>query len=71
MNRFICLVVACMFVATALYAENAKPFVVPELKEWTGREGAFVPGERTRVVYGDDALGNVAAIFAEIGRAHV
>ncbi len=65
MNRFICLVVACMFVATALYAENAKPFVVPELKEWTGREGAFVPGERTRVVYGDDALGNVAAIFAE------
>lgn len=65
MNRFISFFIACMTFATTLYAENAKPFVVPELKEWSGREGFFVPNEHTRVVYLDDALGEVAAMFAD------
>ncbi len=54
-----------MAVSTALYAENSKPFVVPEVREWSGRDGFFVPDERTRIVYDDDALGRVAAMFAD------
>ena len=29
---------------------NPKPFVIPELKEWKGAEGAFVPTETTKIV---------------------
>lgn len=25
-------------------AVNPKPFVIPELKQWTGKEGSFIPG---------------------------
>ena len=30
---------------------NPKPFVIPELKTWTGEEGQFVPTQSTRIVY--------------------
>lgn len=48
----------------AVYAQNAKPFVIPELKEWKGKEGAFVPSADMRVVYADEALRAVAEAFA-------
>lgn len=48
----------------AVYAQNAKPFVIPELKEWKGKEGAFVPSADMRVVYTDGALRAVAEAFA-------
>lgn len=48
----------------AVYAQNAKPFVIPELKEWKGKEGAFVPSADMRVVYTDEALRAVAEAFA-------
>lgn len=48
----------------AVYAQNAKPFVIPELKEWKGKEGAFVPLADMRVVYADEALRAVAEAFA-------
>lgn len=48
----------------AMYAQNAKPFVIPELKEWKGKEGAFVPSADMRVVYADEALRAVAEAFA-------
>ena len=30
---------------------NPKPFVIPELKTWTGETGQFVPTTSTRIVY--------------------
>ena len=32
-------------------AQNAKPFVIPELKEWKGGNGTFTINEQTRIVY--------------------
>ena len=36
---------------TSIVAQNAKPFVIPELKEWKGSNGEFVLNEQTRIVY--------------------
>lgn len=43
---------------------NPKPFVVPELKTWTGAEGHFVPTGRIAVNGGDKELLRVAEVFA-------
>lgn len=47
--------------------KNAKPFVIPELKEWKGAEGVFVPGSETRIVCpdGDQELLRIARLFSE------
>ena len=47
-----------------LPAQNPKPFVVPELKEWQGKEGNFIPSDKSRIVYGDSSLKQVAEAFA-------
>ncbi|MBD8000860.1 MULTISPECIES: family 20 glycosylhydrolase [Bacteroidaceae] len=47
-----------------LYAQNTKPFVIPELKEWKGADGFFIPGESSRIIYKNDALKGVAQQFA-------
>ena len=36
---------------TSIIAQNAKPFVIPELKEWKGGTGNFTLSEQTRIVY--------------------
>lgn len=59
-----CLVVISLFVQMGLYAQNEKPFVIPELKEWQGKEGVFVPQAGMRIVYAQDALRSVADAFA-------
>lgn len=51
---------ACM----ELSAQNSKPFVIPELKEWKGKEGTFIPSEKSRIMYGDSSLKQVAEAFA-------
>lgn len=50
-NR-ICLVLALLLLGSPVVkgAVNPKPFVIPELKEWKGADGAFVPTELTRIV---------------------
>lgn len=48
-SKALCLVVFSLFVQMGLYAQNEKPFVVPELKEWKGSEGAFIPSADMRV----------------------
>ena len=63
-SKALCLVVFSLFVQMGLYAQNEKPFVVPELKEWKGSEGAFIPSADMRVVYAQDALRSVAEAFA-------
>lgn len=62
--KALCLVVFSLFVQTGLYAQNEKPFVIPELKEWQGKEGVFVPRAGMRIVYAQDALRSVAEAFA-------
>lgn len=59
-----CLVVISLFVQMGLYAQNEKPFVIPELKEWQGKEGVFVPQAGMRIVYAQNALRSVADAFA-------
>lgn len=63
-SKALCLVVFSLFVQMGLYAQNEKPFVVPELKEWKGDEGAFIPSADMRVVYAQEALRSVAEAFA-------
>lgn len=63
-SKALCLVVFSLFVQMGLYAQNEKPFVVPELKEWKGDEGVFIPSADMRVVYTQDALRSVAEAFA-------
>ena len=55
-SKALCLVVFSLFVQMGLYAQNEKPFVVPE--------GAFIPSADMRVVYAQDALRSVAEAFA-------
>ena len=47
-----------------LPAQNPKPFVIPELKEWQGKEGCFIPTDKSHIVYGDASLKHVAEAFA-------
>lgn len=47
-----------------LPAQNPKPFVIPELKEWQGKEGSFIPSDKSRIVYGDSSLKQIAETFA-------
>ena len=63
-SKALCLFVLSLFVQMGLYAQNEKPFVVPELKEWKGSKGDFVPSSDMRVVYADEALRAVAEAFA-------
>ena len=42
-------------VAAGAASTNPKPFVIPELKEWRGAAGDFVPSAAMRIVCGDDA----------------
>lgn len=50
-----------------VYADSQKPFVIPELKEWKGEKGFFVPTENTRVVCpdGNPDLLRIARLFAD------
>lgn len=48
-------------------AVNPKPFVIPELKEWKGAEGTFLPTGTTRIICppGHEELLRVARLFAD------
>ena len=46
-------------------AQNAKPFVIPEVKEWKGGDGHFVPDGGMRITYRDDALHDAAQAMAD------
>lgn len=51
LNRFflvLTILLACPLLMMA--ALNPKPFVIPELKEWKGAEGTFVPGATSKIV---------------------
>lgn len=45
-------VLICLMPFSVTRAEaNKKPFVIPELKEWKGANGDFIPGNTTRITY--------------------
>ena len=57
----------CMVAGLNVYADiQPKPFVIPELKEWKGGEGFFIPTEQARIVYpkGNQELQHIAKTFA-------
>lgn len=46
---------------------NPKPFVIPELKQWTGKDGNFIPGTDTKIVCtsSNPELLRIARLFAD------
>lgn len=54
----------CFF--SELSAQSAKPFVIPELKEWKGEKGTFSIGRYTRIVCdkNNSQLTHIAGLFA-------
>ena len=56
----ICVVMLSIGALGIIKAENAKPFVIPELRFWTGTEGSLYISNATKVFYTDEAL-SVAA----------
>ena len=66
-NRFLtlCLTLLCAGATMALKAENDKPFVIPELRQWQGAEGNTAISAKSKVLYTDAALQDAAEAMAE------
>ena len=69
MRKTLFLLLAAMgllIVSPAFAQKNEKPFVIPELREWKGGNGAFTIGDATRIVYpkNNPQLEKVANQFA-------
>ena len=58
--------IALFSFTVSITAQNAKPFVIPELKEWKGQKGVFIPAENARIVCDieNPDLLHVAQLFA-------
>ena len=68
-NRILFLLAVICFALTtnaAAVEKNAKPFVIPELREWKGATGEFTITKETKIVYpkNNTALAEVAMQFA-------
>lgn len=49
--KVLCLLTIFCLYGSLSYADvNPKPFVIPELKQWNGKEGSFIPGTDARIV---------------------
>ena len=61
------LVIFCLTGSLTRAAVNPKPFVVPELKQWTGKDGNFIPGKDARIVCTSQnpELLRIARMFAD------
>ena len=46
-------------------SKNAKPFVVPEIREWKGGTGKFTISKKTRITYSQQELADVANLLAD------
>ena len=51
-------------VSTTLWANNEKPFVIPELRHWQGGEGVVNVSASTKVFYTNAELADVAEALA-------
>lgn len=61
------LVIFCLTGSLSRDAVNPKPFVIPELKQWTGKDGNFIPGKDARIVCTSQnpELLRIAKMFAD------
>ena len=61
------LVIFCLTGSLSRAAVNPKPFVIPELKQWTGKDGNFIPGKDARIVCTSQnpELLRIAKMFAD------
>ena len=61
------LVIFCLTGSLTRAAVNPKPFVVPELKQWTGKDRNFTPGKDARIVCTSQnpELLRIARMFAD------
>ena len=49
--KVLCLLtIFCLYGSLSYASVNSKPFVVPELKQWTGKDGNFTPGTNAKIV---------------------
>ena len=62
-KRVTCLICGICF-CFGIYAQQQKPFVIPELKEWKGATGFFMPKQSVRIIYGAPGLQKIARQFA-------
>lgn len=62
-KRVTCLICGICF-CFGIYAQQQKPFVIPELKEWKGETGFFTPKQSVRIICDDPDLQKVARQFA-------
>ena len=60
-----CLLSLCIAASGLLKAENDKPFVIPELRQWQGADGMATITSKSKVVYVTDELAGVAEAMAE------
>ena len=67
MKRIYTLTALLCCLLTSITAQNAKPFVIPELKEWKGNTGTLTLNENTRIVYpkNQPELQRIAQMVAE------
>ena len=67
MKRLYSLIAMLCLVLQGIAAQNAKPFVIPELKEWKGGTGELILNEQTRIVYpkNQPELQRIAQMVAE------
>ena len=59
------LMLLCVAASGLLKAENDKPFVIPELRQWQGADGMVAINAKSKVVYVNDELADVAEAMAE------
>ena len=61
------LTIFCLYGSLSYASVNSKPFVVPELKQWTGKDGNFTPGKDARIVCTSQnpELLRIARMFAD------
>ena len=62
-KRVTCLICGICF-CFGIYAQQQKPFVIPELKEWKGATGFFMPKQSVRIIYGATGMQKIARQFA-------
>jgi hexosaminidase len=60
-----CLLSLCVAASGFLKAENSKPFVIPELRQWQGADGMTTISAKSKVVYVNTELADVAEAMAE------
>ena len=66
--KVLCLLtIFCLYGSLSYASVNSKPFVVPELKQWTGKDGNFTPKTNAKIVCtsANPELLRIAQMFAD------